>query len=65
MTEENPMVAGGEKEGDVTQYLSICGEGNDCPSVTDEIKIRIETVKMRKERMENRTKQWRKQAKEI
>jgi hypothetical protein len=49
MTEENSMVAGGEKEEDVTQYLSICGEGNDCPSVTDEIKIRIETVKMRKE----------------
>jgi hypothetical protein len=65
MAEENSVIAGGENEEAVTQYLSICGEGNDCPSITDECNIRIETVKMKKERMENRTKQWREQAEEI
>ena len=65
MTKENSMIAGGDKEEDVTQYLHICGEGNDRPPVTDETKIRIETVKMRRERMEQRNKQWREQAEEI
>ena len=61
---ENSIIAGVEKEEAITQYLSICGEGNDCPT-TDERHNRHETDKQKKERMENRNKQWRKQAEEI
>ena len=64
MREEKSVVAGGEKEENITQHLSICGEGNDVP-VTNETRTRIETVKQKKERMEKRNKQWKEQAEEI
>jgi hypothetical protein len=58
---ENSIIAGGEKEEEITQYLPICGEGNDCPA-TERLN---ESVKKTKERMGTRHKQWRKQAEEI
>ena len=58
---ENSIIAGGEKEEEITQYLPICGEGSDCPA-TERLN---ESVKKTKERMGTRHKQWRKQAEEI
>jgi len=60
MADEESVVARNGTEEAITQFLPICGEGN------DQIRIRsAETATMRIKKLKERTEQWREQAKSL